>query len=320
MLHDLSVAELENYQGKTTLPDDFAAFWEDTLAQSRGLRQASVLHRLDTALTTLDIYDVTFSGFMGDPIKAWLRVPRGVDGPLPAIVEYVGYGGGRGHALASLHFASAGFAHFQMDTRGQGSLWSVGDTADPWPTGPQVPGVMTKGIETKEGYYYRRLLTDAVLAVDACAEFEQVDSSRIFATGGSQGGAMTLAVAGLSDSLVAASAKVPFLSDIRHAVEMTDEKPYSELTEYLARHRDRVESVYDVLSYFDSVNFARQARIPIHLTVGLMDVICPPSTVYAVFNNYLGPKELQSWSHNGHESGELLDDVDTIEFFQRQLG
>ncbi|MDR1430801.1 MAG: acetylxylan esterase [Propionibacteriaceae bacterium] len=318
MLHDLPLAELENYQGKAVLPDDFASFWKATLAESRGLRQPVQLSRMETVLSVIDVYDVTFSGFMGDPIKAWLRVPHGASGPLPAVVDYVGYNGGRGHSLSALHFAGAGFAHFQMDSRGQGSVWSVGDTADPWPSGPQVPGVMTKGIETKEGYYYRRLLTDAVLAVDACAELACVDPQRVFITGGSQGGAMTVAVAGLSDSVLAASARVPFLSDIRRAVELTDEKPYSELTEYLACHRDRVEGVYGVLDYFDSVNFAQQARIPIHLTVGLMDVICPPSTVYAVYNNYLGPKELQVWSHNGHESGELLDDVASIEFFQRQ--
>ena len=42
--------------------------------------------------------------------------------------------------------ASAGFAHLQMDTRGQGSGWSLGDTPDEAPSQPQVPGVMTRGI------------------------------------------------------------------------------------------------------------------------------------------------------------------------------
>ena len=85
-----------------------------------------------------------FRGYGGQDIRGWLRVPAGHTGPLPAVVQYVGYGGGRGHALESLLWASAGFAHLHMDTRGQGAAWSVGDTPDPAPAGPQVPGVMTR--------------------------------------------------------------------------------------------------------------------------------------------------------------------------------
>jgi cephalosporin-C deacetylase len=34
-----------------------------------------------------------------------------------------------------------------------------------------------------------------------------------------------------------------------------------------------------------------------------MDAICPPSTVYAAYNRYPAPKQLQVWPYNGHESG-----------------
>ena len=38
------------------------------------------------------------------------------------------------------------------------------------------------------------------------------------------------------------------------------------------------------LSYFDGVSFARRAAAPALFSVGLMDMVCPPSTVYAAFN------------------------------------
>ena len=58
------------------------------------------------------------------PVRAWLRLPPRSADRLPAVVQYVGYGGGRGHAVENLLWSSAGYAHLLMDTRGQGSGWS----------------------------------------------------------------------------------------------------------------------------------------------------------------------------------------------------
>ena len=38
----------------------------------------------------------------------------------------------------------------------------------------------------------------------------------------------------------------------------------------------------------------------------MMDVTCPPSTVYAAYNHYAGPKEMVVYAFNGHENGESL--------------
>jgi cephalosporin-C deacetylase len=34
-----------------------------------------------------------------------------------------------------------------------------------------------------------------------------------------------------------------------------------------------------------------------------MDEVCPPSTVYAAYNRYAGPKQMRIWHYNGHEGG-----------------
>ena len=85
------------------------------------------------------------------------------------VVEYIGYGGGRGLPIDWLLCASAGYAHFVMDTRGQGSAWSKGDTPDLESDGgnPHFPGFMTRGVLDPKTYYYRRVFTDAVRAVEA---------------------------------------------------------------------------------------------------------------------------------------------------------
>src|SRR5262249_22155289 len=153
------------------------------------------------------------SGYGGQPIKGWFIVPRGSTRPLPCVVEYIGYGGGRGLPLDWLLFPSAGYAHFVMDTRGQGSTWRQGDTPDLETEGgnAQYPGWMTRGILSPATYYYRRVFTDAVRAVEAARGRPEVDPEKIVLTGPSQGGGITLAAAGLVPDVLAAMPDVPFL-------------------------------------------------------------------------------------------------------------
>ena len=312
MFVDLPEHELRTYRSDQRDPDDFDEFWADTLATSRAAGGEVVVAQIETGLTTVDVYDVTFPGYNGQPIKAWLRVPTGASGPLPTIVQYQGYGGGRGHALENLLWASAGFAHFFMDTRGQGSTWGPGDTPDPDGTGPQYPGVMTRGIDSRETYYFRRLITDAVRAVDAARSLEVVDSTRVAVLGTSQGGGLALAVAGLVPDLSAVVPRVPFLCDFPRATVITDNDPYKEIGRYLAVHRSKVGQVHHVLGYFDGVNFAKRANAPAWFSTALMDPTCPPSTVFGAFNNYAGQKQIVVWPYNGHEGGQFEDDAQAL--------
>lgn len=307
-LFDLPEAELRTYRGSGTEPTDFDAFWDRTMTEARRFDWSPEITPVDTDLRTVDVYDVRFPGFGGQPIAAWLRVPRGAVAPLPAVVEYVGYGGGRGYPEESLLWASSGFAHFQMDTRGQGSVWSVGETDDDGPTGPAHPGFMTRGILDREAYYYRRLITDAARAVDAVRILPQVDPAHVSVVGQSQGGGLALAVAGLVPDLTAVAALVPFLCDFSRAMQITDQQPYSEIASFLKVHRQDVKTVMDTLANFDSVFFARRAGAPLYVSAALMDITCPPSTVYGAFNNYASSdKRIHTWPFNGHEGGGMVD-------------
>jgi cephalosporin-C deacetylase len=321
MFVDLPEAELRAYRSSQFDPADFDAFWQATLDESRAMAPAgAVLEPVDVGLRTLDVFDVTFPGFGGQPIRAWLRMPRGASGPLPTVVQYVGYGGGRGRPTENLLLASAGFAHLHVDTRGQGSAWSVGDTADSGEAGPQIPGMMTRGIDHRDTYYYRRLFTDAVRAVDAARTLDVVDASRIAVTGGSQGGGITLAVAGLVDGLTAVLPQVPFLCDFPRALTIHDRDPYHEVVRYLAQHRGKVASVLDTLAYFDGVNFARRATAPAWFTVALMDETCKASTVFGAYNAYAGPKQIEVFPFNGHEGGAAQTDADNVRILHEVFG
>ncbi len=318
---DLPLEELRRYRPERHEPADFDDFWGTTLGVARSAAFAARFEPVDAGLTTVHVFDVTFAGFAGDPIRAWLILPAVRNERLPCVVEYLGYGRGRGHPMEWLTWPSMGYAHLVVDARGQGGQWSAGETPDPHPAGgPQYPGFLTRGIEDRDDYYYRRLIADSVRAVDAIAEHPAIDRERIVVSGTSQGGGLALAVAGLSSEAAALLCDVPFLCDIRRAITITDASPYAELAGYLRVQRTAVDTVLATVDHVDGVNFAVRATTPALFSVGLMDVICPPSTVFAAYNHYAGPKEISVWPYNGHDGGGTDQALSRAAFLRTVLG
>ncbi|MDG4764136.1 acetylxylan esterase [Solwaraspora sp. WMMD406] len=313
-LFDLPLAQLRTYAPAIAEPPDFDVFWKSTLDDAASDRDVLLAVRPEpTDLRLLDTWQVTFAGFGGDPVHAWYTRPAGVDTALPAVVEYLGYGRGRGLPHERLTWPAAGYAHLLMDSRGQGDQYgNGGDTPDPRPSAAGGPGPVTRGIGDPAGYYYRRLITDAVRAVAAVRALPGVDPSRVVAAGNSQGGGLALAVAGLVGDLAALISTAPFGCHWQRAIEITDNEPYGDVARYLAVHRDAEDAVRRTLSYFDGVSFARRATAPAHFGVGLRDTVCPPSTVFAAYNGYGAgagrseppPREICVYPFNGHEGGE----------------
>ncbi|MCV2394471.1 acetylxylan esterase [Actinotalea sp. M2MS4P-6] len=310
-LTDMPLEELRRYRPDLPEPSDLDDFWASTLAQARDAGGDIVLEAAPTPITALEVLDLTFPGFGGEPVRAWVTRPR-TDEPLPTVIEYNGYNGGRGRPGERMLWAAAGFVHVFMDNRGQGSGWGGGgDTPDPHGSGPSFPGFMTRGIESRETYYFRRLYTDGVRLVDAVRDLPFVDAERVAVTGGSQGGGIAIAVAGLTGPAVRACLPdVPFLCDFRRSVEMTPEAPFTEITSYLAVHRGRADAVLATLSGFDAAALGRRAQVPALFSVALMDGKVLPSTVFAAYHAWgeraavRPPAEIAVYPHNGHEGGQ----------------
>ncbi|MDH2425606.1 acetylxylan esterase [Sphaerisporangium sp. TRM90804] len=302
---DMSLESLREYRPERDEPADFDAFWAKTLDEASSHDLAPDFAPYDAPLSAVRVYDTTFAGWGGHPIRAWMLVPADATN-VPCVVQYIGYGGGRGLPIDHTVWAAAGFAVLVVDTRGQGATapTSPGSTGDPYGgDNAEAPGMMTRGIASPEQYYYRRVFTDAVRAVDVAASHPAVDAERIAVAGISQGGGIAQAVAALQPKVRAALIDVPFLTHFRRAVEITDREPYQELVRFLATQHDSAEQVFRTLSYFDGLNFAARARVPALYSVALMDWVCPPSTVFAAHNHWAGEKEITVWPWNGHEGG-----------------
>ncbi|MGW2045622.1 acetylxylan esterase [Streptomyces sp. NPDC001858] len=325
---DLPLPELERHRPEPAEPADFDAFWSETLKEADQRDPLVSVHPVETGLRLTETWDVTFRGFAGDPVRAWFSRPSGVRKPLPAVVEYIGYGRGRGLPHERLTWVNAGYAHLLMDNRGQGDQYGDGGaTPDPHATAPGGPGPAVRGLLSPQDYHYRRLITDAVRAVTAVRALPGVDPARTVAVGNSQGGGLALAVAGLVPDLTAVLVTAPLLCGIRRALDLTDAGPYGEIAAYLSVHRGAEEAAYRTLSYVEGVSFARRAHAPAHFGTGLRDTVCPPSGAYAAFNRYgelsvgVNPrKEIHAYPFNGHEGGEGVHVRRQLQWLSDQLG
>ncbi|HEY0757279.1 MAG TPA: acetylxylan esterase [Ktedonobacteraceae bacterium] len=313
---DLPLDELQTYVPQRHEPADFDTFWQETLTATRQYPLEARFEPVDYHLRAVEAFDVTFNGYAGQPIKGWLLLPTQRDELLPCVVEYIGYGGGRGFPIDWLTWSCAGFAHLIMDTRGQGGSWRRGDTPDLEADGsnPQTPGFMTRGILEARTYYYRRVFTDAVRAVEAASAHLSIDPQRIAVSGGSQGGGIALAVSGLDPSVSVVMPDVPFLCHYQRATQITDSHPYQEIVKFCQIQRDKIDTVFATLAYFDGLNFATRAQARALFSVALMDEICPPSTVFAAYNHYAGEKEIRVWPYNHHEGGESYQTLAKLTF------
>jgi len=113
---------------------------------------------------------------------------------------------------------------------------------------------------------------------------------------------------------------VPFLCHFRRSVALTPGRPFTEVTQYLSVHRGRTEEVFGTLSYFDGANFARRASAAALFSVGLMDEIVLPSSVFAAYNSYAGAdRDIAVYEFNGHEGGQQFHWQRQVDWLRARL-
>lgn len=318
-LSDLPLEQLQAYRYPRAAPADLESFWADTLAAARVAGGEVTVTPADTAVTAFDISDVTFPGFDGEPIRAWWTRPKDLTEDLPVVVEYIGYGGGRGLPHERMLWAAHGYHHFVVDSRGQGSMGMVGDTPDPHGSGPAANGYFTRGIDAPENLYYRRLYTDAARAIDAVRTLPGVRADRVAVWGHSQGGGLALAAAALVPDVVACAARTPFLCGIQRSAQVSSTGPFAEVVNFQATHRDLAEQAATTLDYIDCALLAPWIKAPVWVCVALMDTTCPPSGIYGAINNLTVPSDVVVRPFNGHEGGAAFDEADLGPWFAARL-
>lgn len=298
----------EQIQPTQKNPDDFDAFWtagKDALAQIPLEPRLQLLPEASTG--AINVYHVSFQTWASGNLKAPARVygilcePK-TAGKYPAVLRVPGagvrpYGGSR-------DLAERGFITLEIGIHGI-PVNLAPELYDQLRVGALV-GYNTYNLDNRDAYYYRRVYLGCVRANDFLVSRDNWDGKNLVVTGGSQGGQLTVVTAALDPRVTAAAAAYPAYSDVTgylhgraggwpHMMRAAD-SPH------------RTETKIATTAYYDTVNFARRLRVPVHFTWGYNDEVCPPTSMYAAYNVVTAPKELTLALQAGHStSAEMAE-------------
>ncbi|CAM4358154.1 alpha/beta fold hydrolase [Paenibacillus typhae] len=301
-LVDMPLEQLKQYQGRNPRPADFDAYWERALGE---------LAMVDTQLELIpstfqtpqaECFDLYFTGVRGARIHAKYLRSRAVSTPQPAVLQFHGYTGDAGEWQDKLAYVSLGFSVLALDCRGQGGLSE--DTGGV--KGNTHNGHIIRGLDDHpDNLLFRHIYLDTVRLAQIALELPGVDPERVYAMGGSQGGALTIACAALEPRVKKAATTYPFLCDYKRVWEMDLAKDaYHELSIYFRKFdplHEREDEVFEKLGYIDLQYLASRIQGEVLFITGLMDTICPPSTQFAAYNKITAPKQLVVYPDFGHE-------------------
>jgi len=318
LLFDMPLEQLKTYQGRNPKPDDFDAFWDRGLAEVRAIDPQVELKPAAFQVPFAECFDMYFTSVGNTRIYAKLLRPKNTPEPHPAVLIFHGYSGNSGDWMDKLGYSAMGYTVAAMDCRGQGGLSQDSGSV----IGPTLEGHIIRGIDdSPEKLLFRSIFLDTAQLARVVMEMPDVDDARIGATGGSQGGGLTLACASLEPRIRRVAPVYPFLTDYQRTWEIDLAKDaYDELKWYFRRFdptHEREEEIFTKLGYIDVQHLCRRIQGNVLMAVGLMDTVCPPSTQFAAYNKIQSPKSLTMYSDYGHEY--LPGHGDRIFEFMREL-
>lgn len=265
---------------------DFDEFWSETLEELASVTPEYKLIPLkDHSNEVREAFRVEMKSFGGETVSGLLMLPV-AEGKYPAMISYMGYGSEVWYPHPS---DNPERIDFQLCIRNQAFNRLPGEKDD-W---------CTRGIESKETYYYRGAFADAVRAIDFIFSLDKTDASQVFANGESQGGALTLVAASLDHRLKAIAPSAPFLNDYKDYFALAGWPGEPIIAAAKAKGMSEDE-MYRVLSYFDVKNFTDKIECPVLMAIGLQDPVCPPHTNFAGYNHIKTEKSWICYPLAGH--------------------
>ncbi|MCC9078446.1 acetylxylan esterase [Litorilinea aerophila] len=303
LLFDMPFEQLQTYQGTNPRPADHDTYWERALAEMRAVDPQVELVPAEFQVPFAHCFHLYFTGVGGARVHAKLLHPKDAPRPHPAVLMFHGYSGSSGDWSDKLGYVAAGYTVAALDCRGQGGLSQDPGGVAGW----TLRGHIIRGLDdSPDKLLYRQIFLDTAQLACIVMEMPEVDPDRVGATGGSQGGGLTLACAALEPRIKLAAPVFPFLCDYQRVWHLELAKnAYAELEEYFRRFdplHEREQEIFTKLGYIDVQHLAPRIQAEVMMATGFADRICPPSTQFAAYNKIRSKKSLRIYPDFGHEN------------------
>ena len=287
-------------------PEDFREFWQNGFARQEKIAPDFKYEEL-TALSDEEfkVFLIECNTVNDAKCYAFLRLPRSGE-KMPLLVYYEGAGAGQCQEYFGLHCDTADkylprrvamlsiFTHpYRPPVTREEHVKIHEEYQSSMPENNYFCEGLAQGPE--KTFFYRSIL-GSVRMVDHVTSLPEIDQEHISYLGVSQGGGFGFFLTALCPRINGAFFGVPAFCDCGG---------------FLAGHHqttlraDYFRTYYDVMRYFDPVNFARMIKVPVLVSCGFIDTTCQPSGNYAAYNELQGNKMMLHKTCDGHAGGPV---------------
>lgn len=279
-------------------PADFEAFWR----QQRQLLAATPakvrLVPVASPAGDVECFEVQADTGVGRGLSGYLARPKGAPAKTrPAIVLCHGAGVTTSRLTTAVAWAKDGLVALDFNANGLPN----GQPREFYAAlqAGELKEYYLQGRESRETMYLRGIFFRLLRAIDVVTAQPEWDGRRVIALGRSQGGGQALAAGGLDPRVTYVSAEIPTFCDHTGIVVGRINGWPRIIPNDTAQPDPRV---IEAVRYYDAMNFAPRIKAQVFVTVGFIDHICPPTGIYAMYNQLRGEKQL--WAHldTGHVS------------------
>lgn len=278
------------------VPDDFDAFWA---AQKKQLAAVPVNARLTpvpSPVSDVTVFDLQADA-IGAPVSGYFAKPTNVKPKsLPIILTVHGAGVRNSSLGGAVGWAKQGF--LALDINAHGLPNGKPDKFYSDLAAGELRDYRTRGRESRDTVYFRGMFLRLVRALDFLCAQPEWDGKTVVVYGSSQGGYQAIVAAGLDARVTFLAAGVPAGCDhTGFKAERINGWP-----KFIATGEQPPANIIEAVRYYDAMNFATRTMAGAVVTVGFIDTTCPPSSVYAAYNNLPGKKSIHTDPDAGHTS------------------
>jgi len=289
--------EPEAIEATATLPDDFHSFWDELKLKHQDIP-------LDMKLTLVDsksndnvtYYHVDYQNFeFKNRSYGILTVPKG-GGRYPAVIRFPGAGirpSGGNTVIADKKVITLDLYIHPFPANMEKEFYDQ-------LVNTSLPNYMFFGTHDKYAYYYRRVISGCLRAVDVIYSLPQFDGENLASWGSSQGGALSIITTALDKRIKMLVALCPAMCDYTgYLNNRAGGWPHF----FNQENREKYENdqSLETLAYYDVVNFARLITVPGFYSWGFNDETTPPTSFYSAYNVIRAPKRVYIIPEGRHE-------------------
>ena len=283
--------EPEKIKAGAVAPSDLLDYWKGQFEKlNKEVPPNFTIEKLDESKC-----HVTCDNFGGTKTYASITMPKG-QGPFPMVLS-VPPAGNYGYGL----FSTPGAIHVTITVFDR-----LFKTNDDYLAFNKPLWYFYQGAQKRDTYYYYKAILGVMRMMDyAEKNIKEWDGKHLVASGRSQGGGFALIMAALNPRIQGLTADVPALCD--HSARLAGRRPgWPQVLDNSAT----APSFSADAPYFDAANFASLVKCPAIVSVGFIDTMCVPSSIYAAYNNLKGEKKIYDCPRYGHGWGFRSNDYD----------